>query len=215
MLQDSLPGIIRDETSSLGWDDLHHRSWILLKYGDKETYDALSSQLVLMNHGNKPSAVTVTTLVYKLFLKVSTHPAKLTWLGLTFSGSKGGGKTPNMLLGSQEFQQDGEVKTAGTLWESCLCTVPDRAGHQSLQVSWNKTSLGCIARSYGRIHFSSISKLICYLEKWMQVTHCSVEWENLDVTQTHKMQFLFLRFILRVHSIRKTWKSFTPFNPTI
>lgn len=113
--QDSLSGIIRGETNSLGWDYLDHRSWILLKYGDKEPYDALSSQLVQMNHGNRPNDVTVTTLVHKLFLKVSTHPAKLTWLGLTFSGSKGGGKTPNMLLDSQEYQQAGDLKTAGTL----------------------------------------------------------------------------------------------------
>lgn len=40
-------------------------------------------------------------------------------------------------------------------------------------------------------HFSSIPKLICHAEKWKQVTHCSVEWENLAVTQTHKMQFFF------------------------
>lgn len=75
----------------------------------KRHTNALSSQLIQMNHWYRPSAVLVTASVHELFLKVSTHPAKLTWLGSLskpdfFRTKKEGGKTSNMLLDKWGFQ---------------------------------------------------------------------------------------------------------------
>lgn len=145
-----------------------------------------------MNHRNRPGSVTVTTSVHELFLKVSTRPAKLTWLGLTFPGSKRGGKTSKVLLDSQELQQAGDLKTAGA-----LCSLRELPLHGAWQ-SWHRSAgikhpWAALQDLMAALYFSSILKLICYPEKWIQVTHWNVKWKNLDITQTHDMQFFFLQ----------------------
>lgn len=84
--------------------------------------------------------------------------------------------------------------------------MPDRAGHQSLQLSWNKTSLGCTARYYGSITLFKIPKinLLPWKMNASDTLQCGVG------TKPTKCNSFFLRFILRAHSIRKSWKPFIP-----
>lgn len=157
--------------------------------------NALSSQLVQTNHWSRPNTVTVAALVHELFLKVSTCPAKLTWLGLLskpnfFRTKKEGGKHPTCfwIIGNfswAKHMQTGDLKTRGILcqttgtppaWETCLWTLPDRAQHQCLQVSLHTVFTSCVTRSYGSITFF---KVIRYRENQMQVKDTAM-WRRAE-----------------------------------
>lgn len=164
ILQDNPPGTIRGEPSSLGWDNLYHRSWISLKHGDKETYQC-SQQPISSNESlvqtqcschHSFGAQGIFEGIYMSCQTNMTWLAQLTWY---FQDQKGREKTSNVRLDNGKFQL-GEA-CAGQRPKDHRNPLSDRMDPTSMaepsirafRSAWRQRSWAALQDLYGIITF--------------------------------------------------------------